>query len=221
MLPNNTMLLVIIEKFENNLVLVNVNKFKPYKYMEFKVQKQEQQMPKYLEQSASGVHAKKFDMEKEDENYEIQKPHMWSIKDEEQMEDLVVNIILIFDLQMTNKFVSNNCRSEGFGMQRFEDDLLTVSTESTMIFTQPSRVLAQSLDLLAQLTEKSVQLANMWSQSVDELTQSIDEWAQLTKGIHSERGGANTSNRRRLTMWSNQKMNFIAFIHNDGINDVE
>jgi hypothetical protein len=40
-LPNNTMLLVTIEKFETNLVLVNVNKFKPYKYMEFKVQKQQ------------------------------------------------------------------------------------------------------------------------------------------------------------------------------------
>jgi hypothetical protein len=36
------MLLVIIEEFETNLVLVNVNKFKPYKYMEFKIHKQEQ-----------------------------------------------------------------------------------------------------------------------------------------------------------------------------------
>jgi hypothetical protein len=43
-LPNNIMLLVIIEKFETNLVLVNVNKFKPYKYMEFEVKKQKQQM---------------------------------------------------------------------------------------------------------------------------------------------------------------------------------
>jgi hypothetical protein len=38
-LPNNIMLLVIIEKFETNLVLVNVKKLKPYKYMEFEVQK--------------------------------------------------------------------------------------------------------------------------------------------------------------------------------------
>jgi hypothetical protein len=37
-------LLVTIEKFEVNHVLVNVNKLKPYKYMEFEVQKQEQQM---------------------------------------------------------------------------------------------------------------------------------------------------------------------------------
>jgi len=37
-LPNNIMLLVTIEKFETNLVLVNVNKLKPYKYMESKVQ---------------------------------------------------------------------------------------------------------------------------------------------------------------------------------------
>jgi hypothetical protein len=37
-LPNNTMLLVIIEKFETNHVL-NVNKFKPYKYIESEVWK--------------------------------------------------------------------------------------------------------------------------------------------------------------------------------------
>jgi hypothetical protein len=36
------MLLVTIKKFETNLVLVNVNKLKPYKYMEFEVQKKEQ-----------------------------------------------------------------------------------------------------------------------------------------------------------------------------------
>ncbi len=33
------MLLVTIEKFETNLVLVNVNKLKPYKYMQFDVEK--------------------------------------------------------------------------------------------------------------------------------------------------------------------------------------
>jgi hypothetical protein len=31
------MLLLTIEKFETNLMLVNVNKLKRYKYMEFKV----------------------------------------------------------------------------------------------------------------------------------------------------------------------------------------
>jgi len=36
------MLLMTIEKFETNLLLVKVNKFKPYKYMESGVQKQEQ-----------------------------------------------------------------------------------------------------------------------------------------------------------------------------------
>jgi hypothetical protein len=30
---------MIIEKFETNRVLVNVNKLKPYKYMKFEVQK--------------------------------------------------------------------------------------------------------------------------------------------------------------------------------------
>ncbi len=48
-LLNNTMLLVTIEKFETNPMLVNVNKIKPYKYMEFEVQKKEQHMPIYWE----------------------------------------------------------------------------------------------------------------------------------------------------------------------------
>jgi len=48
-LPNNTTLLVTIEKFKTNPVLVNVNKLKSYKYMEFEVQKQEQQMPIHCE----------------------------------------------------------------------------------------------------------------------------------------------------------------------------
>jgi hypothetical protein len=38
-LPNNILLSVTIEKFDTNLMLVNVNKLKPYKYMEFEVQK--------------------------------------------------------------------------------------------------------------------------------------------------------------------------------------
>ncbi len=36
-LPNNIVLLVTIEKFEINPMLVNVNKLKPYKYMEFEI----------------------------------------------------------------------------------------------------------------------------------------------------------------------------------------
>jgi hypothetical protein len=39
-LPNNILLLVTIEKFDVNLLLVNVNKLKPYRYMESEVQKQ-------------------------------------------------------------------------------------------------------------------------------------------------------------------------------------
>ncbi len=46
-LPNIILLLVIIEKFETNPVLVNMNKLKPYKYLESEVQKKEQQMPVY------------------------------------------------------------------------------------------------------------------------------------------------------------------------------
>ncbi len=36
------MLLVTIEKFETNLMLFNMNKLEPYKYMEFEVQKKKQ-----------------------------------------------------------------------------------------------------------------------------------------------------------------------------------
>jgi hypothetical protein len=51
------------------------------------------------------------------------------------MEDLTVNTILIFDLHMTNKSMSNNYGNEGFGMQRYEDDMSKVSIELVKIFT--------------------------------------------------------------------------------------
>ncbi len=45
MLPNNIVLLVTIEKFETSpTLIINVNKLKPYKYMEFEAHKWEQQM---------------------------------------------------------------------------------------------------------------------------------------------------------------------------------
>ncbi len=43
------MLLVTIEKFETNPMLVNMNKLKPYNYMESEVRKKEQHMPVYWE----------------------------------------------------------------------------------------------------------------------------------------------------------------------------
>ncbi len=52
------MLLVTIEKFKVNPMLVDVNKLKNYKYMESEIQKQEQHMPIYWEQNASGVQVK-------------------------------------------------------------------------------------------------------------------------------------------------------------------
>ncbi len=51
----------------------------------------------YWEQNVGGVQGKNSDMEEEDEDCEIQKPKMQNTKDEEQMEDHVVNTILIFD----------------------------------------------------------------------------------------------------------------------------
>jgi hypothetical protein len=107
--------LVIIEKFETNPVLVNVNKLKPYKYKEFEVQKQKQQMPMYWEHNTCGLQAEDFDMEVEDENYEIQKPHIQNNEDVEHMEDLIINILLILELHMTNESMSDNYINEGFG----------------------------------------------------------------------------------------------------------
>ncbi len=92
------MLLVTIEKFENNPMLVNVNKFKPYKYMESEVLKKERQMLGYLEQSAGGVQEVNSDIEEDDEGCEIQKPQMKNVKDKEQIIDLMVNAIFIFNL---------------------------------------------------------------------------------------------------------------------------
>ncbi len=88
-------------------------------------------------------------MEEEDQDYEIQKPHMQSTENEEQIEDLTVNKILIFDLQMINKSMNNNYKSERFGMQRSEDDLSRVSAKLAIIYIHSSRVFAQSSDLLA------------------------------------------------------------------------
>ncbi len=44
--------------------------------MKFEVQKQEQQMPVYWEQSACGLQAKDFDTKVEDEDYVTHKPQM-------------------------------------------------------------------------------------------------------------------------------------------------
>jgi hypothetical protein len=68
---------------------------------------------------------------------------------EEHMKDLKVNTIFILELQMTNKSLSNNCRSEGSRIQRFEVDLLWVLVELIEVFAQSLDVFAQSLDLLA------------------------------------------------------------------------
>ncbi len=91
-------------------------------------------------------------------------------EDEEQMEDPMVNTILIFDIQMINKFVNNNYTSEEFWKQRSEDDLLGVSTESKELFAQSFGVFTQTLDLLEQSAKKSIQLTNVLPQLIDKLT---------------------------------------------------
>ncbi len=123
MLPNNNVLLVTTKKFETNLVLVIVNKLKPYKYMESKVQKQEQ--------SIGGLLVEDFDTDVEDDDCDIQKPHIQTNEDEEQMQDLLINTILIVAIHMTNEFVSNNYKSDGFGKQKSTNYLSWVLVEST------------------------------------------------------------------------------------------
>ncbi len=54
----------------------------------------------------------------------------------------MVNTILIFDLQMTDKSMNNNYRSEGLEMQRSKDDLSRVLVELTKIFAQLTNVLS-------------------------------------------------------------------------------
>ncbi len=53
------------------------------------------------------------------------------------------------------------------------------------------------------------------SQSTNDLIQLANKWAQSTKGVHGEWGGVDTTNVRKLRMWSNQKMKSTTFIHND------
>ncbi len=67
-------------------------------------------MPVYWEQNVGGVQVKNSDIGEDHEDYEIQKPQMKNAKDEEQIKDPMMNIILIFDMQMSNKSVSNNFR---------------------------------------------------------------------------------------------------------------
>jgi hypothetical protein len=62
---------VTIEKFETNLVLVNVNKLKPYKYRESEGKKKTTNASIL---SASGVQEANCNIEEDDEGCEIQKP---------------------------------------------------------------------------------------------------------------------------------------------------
>ncbi len=70
---------------------------------------------------------------------------MKNIENKEQIVDLMVNTIFIFNLQMSNKY-----KSVGFGMQRSKNDVLGVLVKSTTIFTQSSRILTISLELWEQ-----------------------------------------------------------------------
>ncbi len=65
-------------------------------------------------------------------------------ENKEQITNLVMNTIFIFDLQM-----NNNCSRAKFRMQRSKDDMLGVLAESTIVFTQSLGVFAQSSEMWA------------------------------------------------------------------------
>ncbi len=80
---------------------------------------------------------------------------MKNVENEEQITNPRVNTTFIFDLWM-----NNNCKSEGFGMQRSKDNMLSVLAKSTTIFVQSLGIFAQSSEL--------------WAQSIEKLIQSLD-----------------------------------------------
>ncbi len=49
------------------------------------------------------------------------------------------------------------------------------------------------------------------------MPQLANKWAQSTEGVHGTRDGINTTNERRLVMWSNWEMKYVSFIHNDDV----
>jgi hypothetical protein len=81
---------------------------------------------------------------------------MQRTKNEEQMKDPTINTMLIFYLHMINKYMNDNCRNEGFGMQRFETNMSTILVELVEGFAQSFEVFTQTLDLLEQSTYKLV-----------------------------------------------------------------
>jgi hypothetical protein len=63
---------VTIEKFETNPILVNMNKLKPYKYMESEVQKKKTINVSILgKKSACGIQEANFDIEEDDEGCQL------------------------------------------------------------------------------------------------------------------------------------------------------
>ncbi len=99
-------------------------------------------MPIYWEQSASGVQKVNLDTKEDDEGCEIWKPQMKNVKYKKHIINPVVNIVFIFYPEM-----NNNCKSVRFGMQRFKDDMSSISVETTVIFVQSLVVTTLALGL--------------------------------------------------------------------------
>ncbi len=78
-----------------------------------------------------------FDIEDDDEGYQISKPHMKNDEFKKQIIDPTMNIIFIFNLQM-----NNNYSNAKFGMHKFIDDMSSISIESIIVFAQSSELWA-------------------------------------------------------------------------------
>ncbi len=116
----------------------------------------------YWEKSANGVLEANFDTKEDNEGCQLQKPQMKNDEDKEQIIDLTVNIVFIFNFQN-----NNNCNSVEFGMQKSIDDMSRVSTKLVVVFIWSLRVFTQSSELWAQSSEKSIQSPYVFSQLGD------------------------------------------------------
>jgi hypothetical protein len=86
----------------------------------------------------------KFDIEEDNKGCQIQNPQMKNDENKEQITDLTVNKIFIFDLQKTN-----NCKSVRFGMQNYTNDMSRIFVESVAVFIRSLGVFTQSSKLWA------------------------------------------------------------------------
>jgi hypothetical protein len=86
------------------------------------------------------------------------------------MEDFEVKPILTSKLHMMKQLLSDNCKREEFGIQKFEVGVSWALAKSKYVFTPSSNVWAQLANLSAQSIEILIQSTNVLTQLADVLT---------------------------------------------------